>query len=99
MDFNDVRFQYESLQSAIDAAIAGVLREGRYILGPSMRAFEEDFARYCRVANGIAVGSGTDALKIALRALDVGPGDEVLVPAVSAAATAMAAASIGARPV
>src|SRR5438552_13074250 len=99
MDFNDVRLQYESLRDEIDGAIRDVLREGRYILGPAMRALEEEFARYCRVANGVAVASGTDALKIALRASDVGPGDEVLVPAVSAAATAMAVAVIGAKPV
>ena len=99
MEFNDVRLQYESLRDEIDGAIRDVLREGRYILGPAMRALEEEFARYCRVANGVAVASGTDALKIALRALDVGPGDEVLVPAVSAAATAMAVAVIGAKPV
>ena len=99
MEFNDVRFQYEFLRDEIDGAIREVLRGGRYILGPAMRAFEEEFARYCRAANGVAVGSGTDALKITLRALDVGRGDEVLVPAVSAAATAMAVAAIGAKPV
>jgi dTDP-4-amino-4,6-dideoxygalactose transaminase len=99
MDFNDVRLQYESLSAEIDGAIREVLREGRYILGPAMRVFEEEFARYCRAENGVAVASGTDALKIALQTLDVGPGDEILVPAVSAAATAMAVAAIGARPV
>jgi len=99
MDFNGVRLQYESLRAEIDGAILEVLREGRYILGPAMSAFEVEFARYCGAANGVAVASGTDALKIALQALDVGPRDEVLVPAVSAAATAMAVAVIGARPV
>jgi dTDP-4-amino-4,6-dideoxygalactose transaminase len=99
MDFNDVRLQYELLRDEIDGAIREVLREGRYILGPAMGAFEDEFARYCRVANAVAVASGTDALKIALRAMDVGPDDEVLVPAVSAAATAMAVAAIGAKPV
>lgn len=99
MDFNDVRLQYESLRDEIDGAIRGVLAGGRYILGPAMVAFEDEFARYCRAADGIAVGSGTDALTIALRALGVGPGDEVLVPAMSAAATAMAATELGAKPV
>jgi len=99
MDFNDVRLQYESLQDEIDRAIAGVLRGGRYILGPSMAAFEEAFARYCRAEDAIAVGSGTDALVIALHAFGVGPGDEVIVPAVSAAATAMAVTQVGAKPV
>jgi dTDP-4-amino-4,6-dideoxygalactose transaminase len=99
MHFNDVRLQYESLQDEIDGAIRDVLLSGRYILGPMTLAFEEEFARYIRAAEAIAVASGTDALTIALRALGVGPGDEVLVPAVSAAATAMAVAMAGARPV
>ena len=47
MDFNDVRLQYEFLKDGIDGAIGEVLREGRYILGPAMRAFEEEFAHYC----------------------------------------------------
>jgi len=99
MHFNDIRLQYESLRDEIDSAIRDVLLSGRYILGPMVLAFEEEFARYIRTAEAIAVASGTDALTIALRALDVGPGDEVLVPALSAAATAMAVAMVGARPV
>src|SRR5689334_16462316 len=99
MYFNDVRLQYESVRDEIDSAIRAVLESGRYILGPAMLAFEEEFARYSRAAEGIAVGSGTDALKIGLQTLGVRPGDEVLVPAVSAAATAMAVAALGARPV
>ena len=99
MEFNDVRLQYESLHAEIDNAVRNVLSSGRYILGPEVSAFEESFARHCRVENGIAVASGTDALVIALRALGVEAGDEVIVPAVSAAATAMAVAEVGARPV
>lgn len=99
MEFNDVRLRCESLREEIDAAVSKVLSGGRYILGPAVDGFEEDFARYCRVANGIAVASGTDALSIGLRALGVESGDEVIVPAVSAPATAMAVALIGARPV
>jgi dTDP-4-amino-4,6-dideoxygalactose transaminase len=98
VDFNDVRLQYESLRDEIDAAIQSVLGGGRYILGPVVSAFEEAFARYCRTQDAIAVGSGSDALVIALRAFGVGPGDEVLVPAVSAAATAMAVTQLGAKP-
>jgi dTDP-4-amino-4,6-dideoxygalactose transaminase len=99
MEFNDVRLRCESLREEIDAAFSKVLNGGRYILGPSVDALEEDFARYCRCANGIALASGTDALTIGLRAVGVEAGDEVLVPAVSAPATAMAVALIGARPV
>ena len=99
MEFNDVRLQYESLHDEINGAIREVLNGGRYILGPVMSAFEQAFARYCMAEDGIAVGSGTDALAIALRAFGVRPGDEVIVPAVSAAATAMAVTQIGGRPV
>ena len=99
MDFNDVRLRYESLSDEIDDAIRGVLSGGRYILGPAVEAFEDEFARYCGTAKGIGVGSGTDALKIGLRAIGVRPGDEVLVPALTAPATAIAVAAIGARPV
>jgi dTDP-3-amino-3,4,6-trideoxy-alpha-D-glucose transaminase len=99
VDFNDVRLQYESLRDEIDAAIQSVLGSGRYILGPVVSAFEEAFARYCRTQDAIAVGSGSDALVIALKAFGVGPGDEVLVPAVSAPATAMAVTQLGAKPI
>lgn len=99
MEFNDVRLQYESLRDEIDRAISQVLASGRYILGPAMQAFEADFARYCRAAEGIGVASGTDALSIGLRAIGVEAGDEVLVPAVSAPATAVAVALIGAKPI
>jgi dTDP-4-amino-4,6-dideoxygalactose transaminase len=99
VDFNDVRLRYESLRDEIDTVIREVLGSNRYILGPAMQAFEEAFAQYCGTADGIAVASGTDALSIALRAFGVQRGDEVIVPAVSAAATAMAVAQIGAKPV
>jgi dTDP-4-amino-4,6-dideoxygalactose transaminase len=99
MEFNDVRLRCESLREAIDTAISNVLSGGRYILGPTVDAFEEDFARYCDAANGIAVASGTDALTIGLRAFGVESGNEVLVPAVSAPATAMAVVLAGAKPV
>src|SRR5262245_61349216 len=99
MEFNDVRLRCESLREEIDATVSRVLSGGRYILGPAVDALEEDFARYCRCPIGIAVASGTDALTIGLRAVGIKAGDEVLVPAVSAPATAMAVALIGARPV
>ncbi len=99
MEFNDVRLRYESLRDEIENAAHQVLQSGVYILGPSVQALEREFAGFCGAAEGIAVGSGTDALAILLRALDIRPGDEVLVPAVSAAATAMAVALAGGRPV
>jgi dTDP-4-amino-4,6-dideoxygalactose transaminase len=99
MEFNDVRLQYEQLSAEIDSAATRVLSSGRYILGPAGQTFEEEFARYCRCAIGIGVASGTDALRIALAAAGVRAGDEVLVPAVSAAATAMAVTQLQAVPI
>src|SRR5688572_18176302 len=99
MEFNDVRLQYEQLSSEIDAAIGRVLSGGRYILGPVGEVFEEEFARFCSASIGVGVASGTDAIRISLAAVGVRPGDEVLVPAVSAAATAMAVVQLQARPV
>src|SRR6185503_7882689 len=99
MHFNDVQLQYESLRDEIDGAVREALASGRYIFGPSMVALEEEFAKFSRAAYGIGVGSGTDAITIALKAMGVRAGDEVLVPAISAAATAMAVAALGAKPV
>lgn len=99
MDFNDVRLQYEQLSDEIDSALKSVLLSGRYVLGPAVEAFEQEFARYCRATSAIGVASGTDALRIALAALGVRAGDEVLVPALSAAATAMAVIQLRAVPV
>jgi len=99
MEFNDVRLQYKQHCEEIDSVIAQTLSSGKYILGPACEAFEDEFARFCGSAIGVGVASGTDALKIGLRALGVRPGDEVLVPAVSAAATAMAVAELHAIPV
>lgn len=87
------------LRAAIDAAIAGVLDERSFILGPNVAAFEEEFAGYCGAAHAVGVANGTDALTIALRALGVGPGDEVVVPSFTFYATAEAVPPTGARPV
>lgn len=99
MDFNDVRLRYEYLRDDIDHAIHDVLTGGHYILGPAVQRLEEEFARYCGVAEGIGVASGTAALTIALRAIGIRQGDQVIVPAVSAAATAMAVTAAGASPI
>src|SRR5688572_21688948 len=80
-------------------AVERVARSGSYILGPEVRAFEEEFAAYLGVGHCIGVANGTDALTIALRALGVGPGDEVVMPSFTFYATAEAALVLGARPV
>ena len=89
----------DSYQSEIARRLVEVAASGRYILGPEVAAFEEELARYLGVAHCVGVGNGTDALTIALRALGVGPGDEVVVPSLTFYATAEAAAVAGARPV
>jgi dTDP-3-amino-3,4,6-trideoxy-alpha-D-glucose transaminase len=76
-----------------------VVDEGRYILGPNVAAFEQEFAAYCGATHGIGVGNGTDALTIALRAMGVGPGDEVIVPSFTFYASAEAIPPTGATPV
>src|SRR5918999_410761 len=80
-------------------ALDRVARSGRYILGPEVDAFEEEFASYLGVKHCVGVANGTDALAIALRSLGVEPGDEVIMPSLTFYATAEAAADVGATPV
>ena len=91
--------QYLSQKDAINSAILEVLQSGRYILGEEVRLFEEEFAAYNGVHYAVGVGSGTEALHIALRALDVSHGDEVITTAHTAVATACAIALSGAKPI
>ncbi len=95
----DLQRQYQSIRKevlvAIDAALSGM----ELFLGPNVRAFEREFADYCGSAEGIGVGSGTDALYLALRACDIGPGDEVITVSNSFFATVEAIVMAGATPV
>lgn len=99
MQFVDLKSQYQALKAEIDAAIARVLAHGQFINGPEVRELEERLAAYVGVRHCIACGNGTDALQIALMALGVGPGDEVIVPGFTFVATAEAVAILGAKPV
>jgi dTDP-4-amino-4,6-dideoxygalactose transaminase len=85
--------------AAIRAAIDRVIASGWFILGPEVEAFETEFAAASRVPHAIGVGTGTDAITLILRALDIGPGDEVITPPLSAAYSALAVMMAGARPV
>src|SRR5215208_5344023 len=87
------------LRPEIDAAIGGVLDSARFILGPDVSAFEEEFAAYCGVSHAIGVANGTDAITLALRAMGVGPGDDVVVPSFTFYASAEAIPPTGERPV
>jgi dTDP-4-amino-4,6-dideoxygalactose transaminase len=93
------REQYLAHGDEIRAAIDNVLTNGRYILGPEVEAFEQEFARYCGVKHAVGVGSGTEALHVALAAMGVGAGDEVITTAHTAVATASAIRLCGATPV
>jgi dTDP-3-amino-3,4,6-trideoxy-alpha-D-glucose transaminase len=83
----------------VRAAVARVLDSERYILGPEVAAFEQEFAAYCGSAHAVGVANGTDAITIALRAMGVGPGDEVVVPSFTFYASAEAIPPTGAEPV
>jgi len=89
----------EPLRGELRAAIDRVLESGRFVLGPEVAAFEAEFAAHVGVAHAIGVANGTEALTIALRAMGVGPGDEVVVPSFTFYATAEAIPHTGATPV
>ena len=98
------RVVFNALKPAEDAqevaaAIARVVASGWFVLGPEVERFEAEFAAACGGTHGVGVGTGTDAITLILRALDIGPGDEVITPPLSAAYSALAVMMAGARPV
>jgi dTDP-3-amino-3,4,6-trideoxy-alpha-D-glucose transaminase len=95
----DTRTPLAPLRAAIDAKLAEVIDGSRFILGPEVGAFEEEFAAYVGARHAIGVANGTDAITLALRAMGVGPGDEVVVPSFTFYASAEAIPLTGARPV
>lgn len=95
----DLQRRAAALEPDLSAAIAGVLARGVFLLGPETEAFEDEFATFCGRRHAVAVASGAEALRLALRAMGVGPGDEVLVPALTAVPTAAAVVGAGATPV
>jgi dTDP-4-amino-4,6-dideoxygalactose transaminase len=97
--FLDLGAAYRELKPQIDSAVARVLESGWYILGPEVEAFEADWAVYCEARHAVGLANGLDALILALRALGVGPGDEVIVPSNTYIATWLAASAVGATPV
>lgn len=97
--FLDLGAAYRELKADIDAAIHRVLDSGWYVLGPEVEAFEAEWAAYCGADNAVGLANGLDALILALRALDIGAGDEVIVPSNTYIATWLAVSAVGAVPV
>ena len=97
--FLDLKASYTELKSEIDGAVARVLDSGWYIGGAEVDGFESDYADYCGATHCVGVANGLDALYLALRAMEVGPGDEVIVPSNTYIATWLAVSHCGATPV
>src|SRR5271168_1735816 len=95
----DLKAQYAAIGAEIEAAVQAALRGTQYILGPEVEVFEQEFARFCQTKFAFGVSNGLDALRIALLALDISAGDEVIVPANSFIATAFAVSDVRAKPV
>lgn len=95
----DLKRQYEQIGKEIEKDVIDVLRSGCYILGPHNKALEAELAEYIGVKHAVALNSGTDALHLALRALDIGAGDEVITTAFTFVATTEAIGIVGAKPV
>jgi dTDP-4-amino-4,6-dideoxygalactose transaminase len=94
--FLDIKAQYAELRSMIDDAVASVLASGSYILGEEVESFEASYANFCECSHAVGVANGLDALYLSLRALDIGTGDEVLVPSHTFVATWLAIHNCGA---
>jgi UDP-2-acetamido-2-deoxy-ribo-hexuluronate aminotransferase len=99
MDFIDLKTQYRRIKPSVDARIARVLEHGAYVMGPEVAELEQVLAKYCGTKHCVSVASGTDALMIALMALDIGPGDEVITAPFTFFASAEVIALVGAKPV
>jgi dTDP-4-amino-4,6-dideoxygalactose transaminase len=97
--FIDLRAQHQALRQELDAAMQAVMDRGDFALGKDVTLFEQEFADFCGTNYAVGVDSGLSALELSLRALGVGPGDEVIVPAHTFVATAAAATFAGATPV
>jgi dTDP-4-amino-4,6-dideoxygalactose transaminase len=95
--FVDLRSQYDSIREEIDEVISQVISKTAFVGGPFLDSFEQSFAKFCKTKHCIGVGNGTDALFLALKALGIGDGDEVIVPANSFIATSEAVTMTGAK--
>lgn len=99
ISFLDLKAPHVELRAEIDEAIDRVVSSGWYVLGPEVEAFEAEYAAYCEASHCVSLANGLDALHLALRAMDVGPGDEVIVPSNTYIATWLAVSQCGATSV
>lgn len=97
--FNDLAWPYEQLGAELDETTRRFFGSGHYVLGPEVQAFESEYAAYCGAKYCVGVASGLDAMQLVLRAWEIGPGDEVIVPSNTYIATWLAVSLAGARPV
>ena len=95
----DLQGQYQNIREEMDAAVLGVLESGYFVLGPNVKALEREVATYCGCEYGIGLASGTDALRLAMDALGIGPGDEVITTPFTFVATGNTISRAGAKPV
>ncbi len=95
----DLRAQYRAIADEVNPAVSAVLNSASFVLGEEVARFEADFARFCGASHAVGVANGTDAIHLACRALDIGPGDEVIVPANTFIATLIGVRQAGATPV
>jgi len=99
VSFIDFSEQYQTVKDDIDLGLKEVFNKGNFILGQEEKDFESEFAQYCHVQYGVGVNSGTDALYLAMAALEIGVGDEIILPAFTFIATALCISYTGAKPV
>ena len=97
--FADFGPQYHEIKNEVDQGLKAIFEQGNFILGQPVKDFEAAFATHCQAKHGIGVNSGTDAIHLAMRALGVGPGDEVIVPTFTFVATALGVSYTGTKPV
>jgi dTDP-4-amino-4,6-dideoxygalactose transaminase len=95
----DLKAQYRSIKDEVDAAVLGVMASGHFVLGPNVKALEQEVADYVNCQYGVGVASGSDALRLSFAALGIGPGDEVITTPFTFVATANTISHAGARPV
>ena len=86
----DLRVQHRAIAAEVDSALRGVLERADFVLGHDVDAFEAEYAAYCEAAHAVGVDSGLSALELGMRALGIGPGDEVITPANSFIASSSA---------